>query len=112
VKNVKNAIFSFVASNARKKIGRKSVGTNTAVGRCSLSHWPEHSLMAIVINTIDIMYLISISGCVAFSYHRLFKMNCDSENVLSPAVTNLDVCRKGKVDPCTGTEALYRPYGP
>ena len=104
--------FSFVASNARKNSRRKSVGTNTDVGRCSLSHWPEHSLMAIVINTIDIVFLISISGCVAFYYHRLFKINCDIENVLSPAVTNLGVCRKGKVHPCTGNEALYRPYGP
>jgi hypothetical protein len=24
----------------------------------------------------------------------------------------LDICTKGKVHPCTGTEALYRPYGP
>jgi hypothetical protein len=99
-------------SYVRKNVGRKSVGTNSAVGRCCLSHWPQHSLMAIVINTIDIVYLISISGCVAFCYHRLFKINRDIENVLSPAVTNLDVCRKGKMHPCTGTETLYKPYGP
>jgi hypothetical protein len=61
----------FVLSFKRtKKYWEKSVGTNTAVGRCCLSHWPEHSLMDIVIDTIDIVYRMSISGCVAFCYHR------------------------------------------
>jgi hypothetical protein len=38
----------------------------------ALSQWPEHSLMAIAINTIDIVYLISISGCVVFCYYRFY----------------------------------------
>jgi len=34
--------------------------------------------------------------------------------VLIPDASRLFACliKEGKVDPCTGTEALYRPYGP
>jgi hypothetical protein len=34
------------------------------------------------------------------------------QTVLSKVALNTSVKGKGKVHPCTGTEALYRPYGP
>ena len=34
---------------------------------------------------------------------------CDRRHVVN---TRMKVKKKGKVHPCTGTEALYRPYGP
>jgi len=32
--------------------------------------------------------------------------------VTQPLATSVTYLSKGKVHPCTGTEALYRPYGP
>ena len=33
-------------------------------------------------------------------------------NLIMAARINTNVCTGIKVHPCTGTEALYRPYGP
>jgi hypothetical protein len=48
--------------------------------------------------------LISLLICVLNYIRKSFKP--------SNAVVNHKVKGKGKGHPCTGTEALYRPYGP
>jgi len=44
-------------------------------------------------------YLIHLSPLVDYQYQ-------------TESAGTLNIKGKGKVHPCTGTEALYRPYGP
>jgi len=61
-------------------------------------------------------FLISLPNSVKFDTKDLHIMQLSNLSFVKTdavqAVTLLSTKKKGKVHPCTGTEALYRPCGP
>ena len=71
-----------------------------------------HAFLHLLANTVHLTYLmpIVVANCddciVAVGYESIFFVLH-----VSAFATYSKKC-KGKGHPCTGTEALYRPYGP